>query len=158
MRKFISIVVALIVGVSAGLGSSAIWVRARVLPYCTVANNADAYHLEFVRVKAKVQFDHGEIFIYEDCDPIEALASWVKVENADWPIPGPIHEKRWLLSDSTTKTADAIVEGEFNAEHSLGCYGPKFRILASKVKLISPVQDYVPPVSDGEGPALRLKH
>ncbi len=93
--------------------------------------------------------------IYEDCDPVEALASWVEFEDGN--RPGYVNDL--LLSDPTqTKTADAIVEGEFDAKFSLGCYGPKFRIIASKVELTSPVQDYVPPVSEGEGPALRLKH
>ena len=135
MRKFISIVVALIVGVSAGLGSSAIWVRARVLPYCTVANNADAYHLRFVRVKAKVDFRNDGATIYEDCDPDEALGAFIEFEEGAQPD----ESTGLIFSDSSPiKTVDAIVEGEFEANLSLGCYGPKFRIKASKFEVTSP--------------------
>ena len=142
MRKFILIVVALVFGVSAGLGSSKLWRRAPVLPYCEVARNADAYHMKFVRVKAKVQF-RGDMFIYEGCDPDEALGAWVEFEDGD--RPGYVNDL--LLSDPMqTKTADAIVEGVFDAKTSLGCYGPKFRIIARKVKLTSPIQDFIPPV------------
>lgn len=144
MRKLISIVVALVVGVSAGLGSSELWFRVRnpVLPYCEVARNADAYHMKFVRVKAKVS-GSGDMYIYESCDPVEALAAWVQFEDRDRP-PGGRDVYDLLFSDPTNrKFADAIVEGEFDAKTSLGCYLPKFRIKASKVKLISPVRDYL---------------
>ena len=133
MRKFISIVVALVFGVGAGLGSSELWLRARTLPYCQVAKNADAYHMRVVRVKAKVYFGRYGMYIAEDCDPDEALAA--SVEFKDGPILGPVNE---FKSPMQTKTADAIVEGEFDANFSPGCFGPKFHILASKVELISP--------------------
>jgi len=149
MRKLIAIVVALTVGVGAGLGSSELWLRARVLPYCKVANNAEAYHMRFVRVKAKVHIHREGMSIYQDCDPVEALAAAVEFEGGNQPV----------LSDSSQlKTADAIVEGEFDAHYSTGCWGPKFHIMATKVELTSPLVDFVPPVSEGDGPTLRLKH
>lgn len=144
MRKFISIVVALIIGVSAGLGSSAIWVRARLLPYCTVAKNADAYHMKFVRVKAKVHFGDSGTYIYEDCDPVEALAASIEFKSGDRPTLGMGYVNELLLSGGPqTKSADAIVEGEFDAHASPGCWAPKFRIIASNVELTSPIQDSV---------------
>ncbi len=135
MRKFIPIFVALIFGVGAGLGSSELWLRARVLPYCKVAKNADAYHMKFIRVKAKVNFGREGMTIYEDCDPVEALAASVEFE--DGPILGP-GEPNDPARSTEIKTADAIIEGEFDAQSSTGCWAPKFRIRASKVELISP--------------------
>jgi hypothetical protein len=88
-----------------------------------------------IRVKAKVYFERDGMYIFEECDPDEALAASVEFE--DGPILGPTY-----LNDSNrpmqTKTADAIVEGEFDAKASPGCFGPKFHITASKVELISP--------------------
>lgn len=161
MRKSIPIVVALVFGVAAGLGSSELWVRARALPYCEVARNADAYHMRFVRVKAKLHFGKWGTYIYEDCDPVEALAASVALEDNDQPALGTGYVNELLLSGSPKiMTADAIVEGEFNANATTGCWAPKFRIIASKVELTSPVQDFVPPASESEssGPPLRLKH
>ena len=137
MRKFISTVVALVVGVSAGLGSSAIWVRARVLPYCTVAKNADAYHLRFVRLKAKVDFRDDGATIYEDCDPDDALGTFIEFEEGAQPAvsTGLIFSDR-----SQIKTVDAIIEGEFESNFTLGCFGPKFRIRASKLEVTSPTE------------------
>ncbi len=133
MRRVISLVVALVFGVGAGLGSSELWLRARVLPYCQVAENADAYHMRVVRVRAKVHFGRNGMYIAEDCDPAASPAS-VKFE--DGPILGPTY-----LPDSNrpmqTKTADAIIEGEFDAKFSPGCWGPKFQIIASRIELIS---------------------
>lgn len=159
MRKLIAIVVALSFGVGAGFGSSELWVRARVLPYCQVAKNADAYHMKFIRVKAKLHFGSYGTYIYEDCDPVEALAASVLLEGGETPTFGIGYVNEALVTrPSQTKTADAIIEGEFNAKATLGCWAPKFRIVASKIELTSPVEDYVPPVSESEGPVLRLKH
>ena len=144
VRKFISIVVALVFGVGAGVSSSELWLRGRVLPYCKVAKNAEAYHMRFVRVKAKVHFGRDGMYIYEDCDPDEALAAWVEYE--DGPVLGPNGEPDYVNEYSLAskprqiKTADAIAEGEFDAKASPGCWGPKFRIVASEVELISPLR------------------
>lgn len=148
MRKLIALVVALSAGIGAGFGSSELWVRARVLPYCKVANNADSYHMRFVRVKAKLYIHKDGTSIYENCDPVEALAAFVEYEGGQPAFSG----------SSQLKTADAIIEGEFNAQYSSGCWGPKFHIMATKIELTSPVVDFVPPVSESDGPALRLKH
>jgi hypothetical protein len=74
--------------------------------------------------------------IYEDCDPDEALAALVEFE--DGPILGPSYPNDSFGKPRQTKTADAIIEGEFDAKASPGCFGPKFHIRASKVELISP--------------------
>ena len=159
MRKLIPLIVALVIGASIGLGSSEVWLRARTLPYCRVANNAESYHMRFVRVKAKIHFATGGMYIYEDCDPVEALAAGVEV-GGNQPAAGIGYVNEMLLSsgESRLKVADAIVEGEFNAHASSGCWAPKFRIVAQKIQLTSTVGDFVPPASDGEGPTLRVKH
>ena len=135
MRKLISIVVALVFGVGVGLSSSELWLRASVLPYCKVAKDADAYHMRSIRVKAKVHFEREGMYISEDCDPNEALAASVEFE--DGPILGPAYLSESFWKSSQAKTADAIIEGEFDAKASTGCWAPKFRIRASKVELIS---------------------
>jgi hypothetical protein len=147
MRKLIAMVVALSFGLGAGFGSSALWSRAPVLPYCKVAQNAEAYHMKFVRVKAKVYFTRDAMYIHEECDPEEALAA--SVEFADGPVLGSnvngyLDDYALFSKPTQTTTAEAIVEGEFNAEASTGCWAPKFRIIASKVELISPVKKFVP--------------
>jgi hypothetical protein len=143
----------------AGLGTSELWLRARVLPYCKVAKNPEAYHMRFVRVKAKLHFGNFGTYIYEDCDPDEALAASVFVEGGDQPTFGIGYVNEALVSGAPQiKTADAIVEGEFNAHATRGCWAPKFRIIASKVELTSPIQDWVPPASEGESTGLRTKH
>jgi hypothetical protein len=159
MRKLIPITVALVLGAGIGLGSFEVWVHARTLPYCKVANNADSYHMRFVRVKARIHFGTGGVYIYEDCDPVEALAASVELEG-DRAASGIGYVNELLVSggESHVKVADAIIEGEFDAHASPGCWSPKFHIAARKIELISSVSDYVPPAIDGDGPALRVKH
>jgi hypothetical protein len=145
MRKLIAIVVALSVGVGAGLGSSELWVRARVLPYCKVATNAEAYHMKFIRVKAKVYFTSSGTYIYEHCDPVESLMSSIYLEGSDRSTFGLGYVNESLATDPyQTKTAEAIVEGEFNAEASPGCWTPKFSINARQIELVSPMEVFVP--------------
>jgi hypothetical protein len=157
MRRLIPIIVGLILGVSIGLGSSELWLRARTLPYCKVARNAESYHTRFVRVRARLFFGTGGMSVYEDCDPVEALAAGVEFEG-NQPAMGIGYVNELLLSGSEPriKVADAIIEGEFDAHRSLGCWGTKFHIAARKIQLVSSVEDYVPPSSDG--PPQRLKH
>ena len=159
MRKLILIIVALVLGTAVGLSSSELWRRARTLPYCKVANNADSYHLRLVRVKARIYFRAGRMYVYEDCDPVEALAASVELKGGPM-ASGNRNVDELLLSgeSSAGKVADAIVEGEFDAHASPGCWAPKFHIAAQKIELISSISDYVPPASDADGPVLRVKH
>ena len=159
MRKLILIIVAIVIGTSVGLQSSAFWLRVRTLPYCRVANNAESYHMRFVRVKAKVHIGIGGMYIYEDCDPVEALVASVEFGGGRM-ASGNDYVNELLLSgeSSSEKVADAIIEGKFDAHASPGCWAPKFRIAAQKIELTSSISDYVPPAGDGEGPALRVKH
>jgi hypothetical protein len=158
MRKLILIVVALVLGTAVGLSSSELWRRARTLPYCKVANNADSYHKRLVRVKARIHFRAGGMYIYEDCDPVEALAASVDLEGGPMASGNRYVNELLLSGESQGKVADAIVEGEFDAYASTGCWAPKFRIAAQKIELTSSISDYVPPASDADGPALRVKH
>ena len=155
MRKLIAIILAALFGLGAGLGSSNLRLRVATMPYCMVARNAELYHGRFIRVRAKVFLGSGVITVYEDCDPTEALAVYVNFDEASLEPSG-----HWgsLFTDvnSNTKVADAIIEGQFNARQSTGCYGPKFGINARNVELISEFRDYVPP--DAHGEVRRVKH
>ena len=157
MRKLILIVVAFIFGTAVGLGSSELWLRARTLPYCTVAKNGESYHMRYVRVRARIFFRTDGMYVYEDCDPVEALAATVELEG-EQSATGIGYVDELLVSGTRPqiKVADAVIEGEFNAHASRGCWAPKYRISARKIHLISPIQNYEPPQTDDDG--TRLKH
>lgn len=139
-------VIALLLGLSVGLGSSSVSFRLRATPYCQVANNAESYNGETVRVRGRLIFSNGGMYIHEECDSVEALISLIEFEN-------DTSARFVLFSDSLRqagynpqkRVADAIVEGRFDAYNSPGCYAPKFRIDARKIELLSDVKDYVPP-------------
>ena len=135
MRKLIPILVALVFGAAVGFGSSELRWRVRTLPYCTLATNAESYHMKNVRVQGRVNFGSHAMYVYEECDPVEALASAVDYDG-ELPTGG--------TADPPLRVADAIIEGEFDAHYSKGCWGPKFHIAARKIEIISPVQSYVP--------------
>ena len=97
------------------------------------------------------------MYIYEDCDPVEALMARVETNGAAITDKG--HYLDGLLedsSDSSPRRFDAIVEGRFNARLSMGCWGPKYHIAATKLELLTPATNYVPPMYDEEG--LRVRH
>jgi hypothetical protein len=127
------------------------------VPYCQVARNAEMYHNSEILVNARIFVDETGVYVYEDCDPVEALAAGVVIDENS-PGIGPGYVDNLLLSDGhpNMKTAQALIKGHFDAHASTGCWAPKFQIQAEKIELLSSLTDYVPPQT--EGPALRLKH
>ena len=156
MRSFnltlIAALIALVVGVVAFTSRSP-----QTVAYCEVARNGEDYHNKVIRVKATLILSSGAAYIYEDCDPVEALASLVEMDGTSESDTRDYVEQLLVqATDSSLKKVDAIIEGRFNAEFSRGCWGPKYSIAASKVELLTPVSDYVPPQIGEEG--LRMKH
>ena len=133
------------------------WKAFGPLSYCEVARNADRYHNTNVLVRARIIFDESGVYVYEDCDPVEALAASVVID-VNHPLIGPEYVEKLLVQGEqrNLKTADAVIEGVFDAEASRGCWAPKFRIEAKRIEIVSPVTDYTPAVVSEEG--LRLKH
>jgi hypothetical protein len=127
------------------------------LPYCEVARNAETYHDQEIVVNARIFVGESGVFVYEDCDPVEALAAFV-VTDEKHPFSGPSYVDDLLLDDNkpNMRTAQALIRGRFDANWSTGCYGPKFRINAKRIELRSSLTEYTPPQTD-EGPT-RSKH
>ena len=127
------------------------------VPYCQVARNAEMYHNEEILVTARIFVGESGVYVFEDCDPVEALAAGVEMDGKH-PEIGPGYVNKLLLNDDkpNTQTAQALIKGRFDAYASTGCWAPKFRIYAEKVELVSSLTDYKPPQTDG--PALRTKH
>ena len=133
------------------------WRGSQTLPYCEVARNGEQYDNQIIRVRARLILSSDAMYIYEDCDPVEALMARVEMHGARVTDKG--HYLDQLSeddSDSSPKEFDALIEGRFNAKFSKGCYGPKYHIAATEVELLAPATNYVPPVYDEDG--MRLKH
>ena len=162
LRNLIVAVITCAVGSMAyiGLGALRTLYRRAVgpLPYCQVARNAESYHNTDIVVRARIFFDDSGVYVYEDCDPVEALAACVVFDDHH-PLIGPAYVEKLLVrsdEERQLKTAEAVIEGRFDAEASPGCWAPKFRIEATSMKVVSTITDYIPPQSE-EAPR-RLKH
>lgn len=133
------------------------WRTFGALPYCQVARNPGWYHNTDILTKARIVFDDSGVYVYEDCDPTEALAASVVIDT-NHPLIGPAYVEKLLVvgEKSQLNTAEAVIEGRFNAHASPGCWAPKFRIDAKRIDLVSPVTDYTPAAVEEEG--LRSKH
>jgi hypothetical protein len=160
IRRIGVAVLAFLIGVAVFVA----WRNSGVKPYCEVARHGEWYHNTVVRVRATLLFGSGGIYIYEDCDPVEALATLVELDGAnDSDTSGFVEELLVQREDSALQTrssplnkVDVIIEGRFNARFTKGCWGPKYHLAAKKIELLSPVTEYIPP-NVGE-PGLRLKH
>jgi hypothetical protein len=129
----------------------------QTVAYCEVARNGERFHNEIVRVRARLIFDSRAAYIYEDCDPVEALASLVEMDDASGSdSSGYVEQLLVQASESSLKQVDVVIEGRFNAEFSTGCWRPKYHIAAQNVEQLSSVSDYTPPQFGEEG--LRMKH
>jgi hypothetical protein len=113
------------------------------VPYCLVANNAEKFHNTFIKVKARVVFDEAGSYVFEDCDEIEALSSRLQFEDVDSEV-GPVYVEKVLVTNSEfqMKSADAIIEGYFDAHASPGCWAPKFRIQVIKIEWLTEPKPY----------------
>ena len=74
------------------------------------------------------------------------------VEMNDATITDKGHELDRFLDapDSAHKKFNVIIEGRFDAKFSMGCFGPKYHIAATKVELLTPTTNYFPPLHDEE--------
>lgn len=121
------------------------------LPYCEVARNADRYHNKNIRVRARIIFGSNGVYLFEHCDPVEALASSV-VLGEDAKTDGIDYVQNLLVTDdkSHLRTGEALIEGHFNGKATTGCWAPKFSINAKRIELLSEITEYKPPHSATE--------
>lgn len=113
----------------------------RVLPYCEVARNAKQYQGKVVCVKGRLIFGSDGMYIYEDCDPVSALATLVEWEGSKNTIVGVgsyVEEVLVTGEKEPIKTVDAIITGCFDSKYSPGCWAPQFHIAATSIKAVSP--------------------
>jgi hypothetical protein len=139
MIKLLLRIGAALVGFAVGWGVFQIWQSQRpAIPYCEVAQNAEWYHNRNIRVRARMIFGSDGTYVFENCDPVEALAAVVE-------LPGSVrsNSRNYVEEVLVTgekagiKSVEAIIEGRFDAKNSPGCWAPKFRITASEIEFVS---------------------
>jgi hypothetical protein len=128
-------------------------------PYCEIARNAASYHGKTVRAKARLILGSGGgMYVFENCDPVSALASLVELEGAETNrLKGNyVEEVLVAKNQENVSEVDAIISGRFNGEFSRGCWAPAFHIAATEIEFISPLTKYeVSAISDYP---MRTKH
>jgi len=141
-----------------GLSSTLLWKGTSTLPYCEVARNAELYHGQVITVRARVIFGSEGMYVFEECDPVAALASGVEFDGVMHSQTTGTFVEEVLVDGNRnpTQQAEAIIAGRFNGEFSRGCWGPAFKIAATKIELVSPVTEYAP-IPSAE-PGMRTRH
>ena len=133
------------------------WRNLRTLPYCDIARNSEQYHRKVVRVRARLILGSEGMYIYEDCDPVSALASMVELKDSNNSKATNFVEEVLVSGNKDqVKKVDAVVTGVFDGEYSRGCWGPQFHIVATSIELVSPITNYEPASSGNE--SQRTKH
>jgi hypothetical protein len=84
MRRLALTLAVALVGFVIGLGVFMVWRSSPVMSYCEVARHGEWYHNTIVRVRATMIFGSGGMYVYEDGDPTEALASLVEIRRGEW--------------------------------------------------------------------------
>lgn len=142
---------------AAGSSATLWWQRTKTLPYCEVARNAESYHGKVITVRAKVIFGSDGLYVFEDCDPVSALASLVNLEGDSQRLATRSYVEEVLVDGNPApiQQAEAIISGRFDGEFSRGCWGPAFQIAATKIELVSAVTEYAPVPSSDSGSRTR---
>ena len=161
MKKLSLRFAAALIGFALGLSATWVWSSwggSQTLPYCEVARNGEHYHNQIVRVRTTLIMGSDAMYIFEDCDPVEALMARVEM-NGGAAVTDKGHYLDRLSEnspDSPPERFDAIVEGRFDAQFSMGCWVPKYHIAATKVEILTPATNEIPRMFDEEG--RRVKH
>jgi hypothetical protein len=157
MKRLALIVVVVIPAFASGVVFKGGWQRFTTLPYCEVARNAQHFHGKMIRAKSTLIFGSDGMYVFEDCDPVSALASLVEFEGARTSRITRSYTEEVLVSDSQDKIqkVDAVITGRFDAEFSRSCWAPAFRIAATEIEFVSPVTEFKPPASES---GLRTRH
>jgi hypothetical protein len=111
------------------------------LPYCEVARNPRLYHGKVISVRATLSIGSDGMYVFEECDPVSALASLVELEDSEGAGPKARNYVEEMLTDQTefqVKKIDSIIVGRFDGEFSKGCWLPKYRIAATSIERVSP--------------------
>jgi hypothetical protein len=157
MRRLVFTAAVALFAFTIGVGAFLLWRSSQTLPYCEVARNGEWYHNKIIRVRATLIFGSGGMYVYEDCDPVEAFASMVELDGTI-SARGHNYVNEVLVTGNRApvRKVDAVIEGRFDAKASTGCWRPKYHIAATKIQLLSAVTDYHPTSAD-ETP-LRARH
>jgi len=94
------------------------------------------YHNRNIRVKATMFIGVSRIYVAEDCDPIEALITVVELDESTY-LGEQVYEN-WSTTagNSGIKKVKAVIEGRFSVI-SNGCWGPKYKLVATKIVFLS---------------------
>jgi hypothetical protein len=134
-----------------GVAAAALWLLHRdapredrtpaPLPYCEVARQPGLYHDQVIRVRAKLSFGSGGMYVVEDCDPVSALSSLVEIDGSGGTLPKGVNYVDEMLTGRTEveiRKVDAVITGRFNGEFSNGCHLPAYHIAARSIEVMTP--------------------
>lgn len=138
MRKLIYLLVA-VSTFTLGVGAYFLWFYFVPIPVsmCELARHPDWYDGKIIRVEAPAIGAYSGITLYDEgCNPGES-AAFIELDNGYLPKS----EVRAFLVSSTPliRKADVIVVGRFDKNASMGCFGPKFGIVATEIALQSTI-------------------
>lgn len=157
MRRIILNIAVAAVTFASAASFTSILRKPSALPYCAIARNAESYNGKTIRTRATLIFGEGRMYVYEDCDPVSALASAVEFEGSPEKQLTRNYVEELLVEGSPERInkVEAIITGRFNGEYSRGCWGPAFHIAAVEIQLLSPVIAYQPQAADSTS---RIRH
>lgn len=110
---------------------------------CTLARNPGAYHQKMIQVRALGSvtssqiLDGNYLIAYEpNCTETDAWATIVLAESYK---PGAEVDAFLDSPKQEIRKAEIVVRGEFDQGATLGCYAPRFAIMASSISLESAI-------------------
>ena len=144
MKRVLLILTIIVVGIAGAIPLKTALRPFAPTPYCEIARNAASYHGKTVRAKARLILGSGGMYVFENCDPVSALASLVELEGAETNrLKGNyVEEVLVAKNQENVSKVDAIISGRFNGEFSRGCWAPAFHIAATEIEFVSPVTKY----------------
>jgi hypothetical protein len=145
MRKLIRLTISATATFALGVALTMLWsyLFPKQVSLCMLARNPGAYDQKIVRVDAWASVISSHIFssnyllIYEPgCTEPDAGAI-VELDESYKPSP----ELEAFINSPTQeiRNAEIVVVGHFNQWATMGCFAPRFGVMATSIRLLSPV-------------------
>lgn len=134
MRKIVCLFVA-VSTFAFGVGAYFLWFYFIPVPVslCDLARHPDWYDGRVVRVAAPASSFYGFTMIVDEGCALDESAAVIMQDKGYIPTP----EMQAFLADSgpLIKKADVVVVGRFDKHATMGCFSPKFGIVATDIEL-----------------------
>ena len=145
MRKLIPLLISVSLTFTLGVSLSMRWTHLfpTQVTLCMLARNPSAYHQKVVQVRASASLISDQLVDFNQVIVADAgcaeVDGWASIGVDESYNPSAEVEAFINSPKREIRKAEIVVVGQFDQAATMGCFAPKFAIVATNIRLTSPV-------------------